>query len=126
MERGLKDWIQIEKAVERTVDARDLSFEMNGLVPDSWYKVEIRATNEIGNSLPESVVIKTSKGKLNVSARIKTIKKCLRKKMLSLHDENTNFTDISLNRFSCLIQHHAFLSFLDSFIFLRELGIVHC
>lgn len=64
MERGLRDWTQVEKAVERTVDAADLSLVMNSLMPDSYYKIEIRAANEIGNSLPESVVVKTSKGML--------------------------------------------------------------
>lgn len=59
----MKEWTQIEKAVERAVDSDFLSFMMTGLMPDSYYKIEVRATNEIGNSLPESVVIKTSKGK---------------------------------------------------------------
>lgn len=62
VERGLKEWTQTEKAVERTIDADFLSHMITGLRPDSYYKIEIRATNEIGNSLPESVVIKTSKG----------------------------------------------------------------
>lgn len=62
VERGLKEWTQTEKAVERTIDADFLSNVITGLRPDSYYKIEIRATNEIGNSLPESVVIKTSKG----------------------------------------------------------------
>lgn len=62
VERGLKEWTQTEKAVERTIDADFLSHTITGLRPDSYYKIEIRATNEIGNSLPESVVIKTSKG----------------------------------------------------------------
>lgn len=65
VERGLKEWTQVEKAVERNVDADFLNFVMSGLMPDSYYKIEIRATNEIGNSLPESVVIKTSKGETN-------------------------------------------------------------
>lgn len=52
----------MEKAIERIVNANTLELELDGLVPDSYYKVEIRATNEIGNSLPETVVFKTGKG----------------------------------------------------------------
>ncbi|KAG8199050.1 hypothetical protein JTE90_021062 [Oedothorax gibbosus] len=66
VERGIKGWGQVDKAIEKTIRNwdRNPSFELTGLYPDTYYKIEIRATNKIGNSLPESVVIRTRAGEV--------------------------------------------------------------
>lgn len=38
------------------------SYELRGLTPDTFYKVEIRAHNYIGFSVPGQVVVKTAQG----------------------------------------------------------------
>lgn len=38
------------------------SYELRGLAPDTFYKVEIRAHNYIGFSVPGQVVVKTAQG----------------------------------------------------------------
>lgn len=48
-----------------TLEHRSLevtSYELTGLQPDTYYKVEIRAHNNIGFSVPGQVVIKTARG----------------------------------------------------------------
>ncbi|XP_054716456.1 fasciclin-2-like isoform X2 [Uloborus diversus] len=64
VERDLKGWAQVGKAVDDNVRnwVEKPSYELNGLASDTYYKIEIRATNKIGNSIPESVVIKTRAG----------------------------------------------------------------
>ncbi|GFR04942.1 fasciclin-2 [Trichonephila clavata] len=67
VERGIKGWSQVDKAVERSIRSWESnpSYELVGLHPDTYYKIEIRATNKIGNSQPESVVIRTRAGEVN-------------------------------------------------------------
>ncbi|XP_071039826.1 fasciclin-2 isoform X7 [Parasteatoda tepidariorum] len=61
VERDIKGWVQMDKAVERSVRNWESkpAFELSGLHPDTYYKIEIRANNKIGNSLPETVIFKT-------------------------------------------------------------------
>ncbi|CAL1289653.1 unnamed protein product [Larinioides sclopetarius] len=67
VERGINGWSQKDKAIERVIRSWESnpSYELVGLHPDTYYKIEIRATNKIGNSLPESVVIRTRAGEVN-------------------------------------------------------------
>ncbi|KAF8774755.1 Fasciclin-2 like protein [Argiope bruennichi] len=67
VERGINGWSQKDKAIERIIRSWESnpSYELVGLYPDTYYKIEIRATNKIGNSLPESVVIRTRAGEVN-------------------------------------------------------------
>lgn len=59
------EWQQTEEGRCVTVEHRALevtSYQLTGLQPESFYKVEIRAHNNIGFSVPGQVVVKTAKG----------------------------------------------------------------
>lgn len=55
----LGNWTQREKAVQRSVSADQRSFPLTGLVGNSYYRIEIRAGNMLGISLPAVKIFKT-------------------------------------------------------------------
>ncbi|XP_035222408.1 fasciclin-2-like isoform X3 [Stegodyphus dumicola] len=67
VERTIKGFVKKGDAVEKIVRNWDKSpsIELAGLSADTHYKVEIRATNKIGNSLPETIVFRTGEGETN-------------------------------------------------------------
>lgn len=62
-------WNEIEKLchVEDYISYTYSTQKLNDLSPDSYYRVELRAHNSIGYSLPTNVYLKTARGESHES-----------------------------------------------------------
>lgn len=58
-------WTHIEEDCHTLVhkSAEQPAYELVNLVPDSYYRIEIRARNVIGDSIPGEITLKTARGK---------------------------------------------------------------
>ncbi|XP_035218669.1 uncharacterized protein LOC118191914 isoform X2 [Stegodyphus dumicola] len=75
VERTIKGWVENGPAAEKTYVSweRNQYVELRELSPDTYYKIEIRVINKNGNSLPDTVVIKTRAAEFDASFTLQNI-----------------------------------------------------